>query len=85
MNATDNATAVIWADDEWSEKAIPALRNDRFAYYRGDKRTGHQAVVASQQLGQTRNFDAGEASGQIATIGGYQAANALISAGIHDG
>ncbi|HPU15715.1 MAG TPA: UDP-N-acetylmuramoyl-L-alanyl-D-glutamate--2,6-diaminopimelate ligase [Polymorphobacter sp.] len=82
---TDGA-AVIWADDAWSERAIAAARA------RGLKlltvgTLGETIRLVSRtptQLGQTLELEAGGKMHKInlPLIGAYQAANALVAAGL---
>jgi UDP-N-acetylmuramoyl-L-alanyl-D-glutamate--2,6-diaminopimelate ligase len=84
--ATDDATAVIWADDEWSEKAIARAKTRPLrlitvgALGQGIKLLSREPT----QLGQTLQISVqGETSKvKLPLIGAYQAANALVSAGI---
>lgn len=84
--ATDNATAVIWADDEWSEKAIARAKERPLRLItvgmqgQGIKLLSHEPT----QLGQTLEISVqGEvAKVKLPLIGAYQAANALVSAGV---
>jgi UDP-N-acetylmuramoyl-L-alanyl-D-glutamate--2,6-diaminopimelate ligase len=91
----DDGTAVIWADDEWSEKAEEhARRRGLWLLSVGEKagRTHNDQFGASlrllastrSQLGQTLEieFDGTPYTVQLPLIGAYQASNALISAGL---
>lgn len=84
--ATDNATAVIWADDEWSEKAIARAKERPLRLITvGANGLGIKLLSREPtQLGQTLEISMqGEVSKvKLPLIGGYQAANALVSAGI---
>ncbi|RDV06524.1 UDP-N-acetylmuramoyl-L-alanyl-D-glutamate--2,6-diaminopimelate ligase [Sphingorhabdus pulchriflava] len=84
--ATDNATAVIWADDDWSEKAIARAKERPLRLITvGAKGHGIQLLSREPtQLGQTLEISMqGEVSKvKLPLIGGYQVANALLSAGI---
>jgi UDP-N-acetylmuramoyl-L-alanyl-D-glutamate--2,6-diaminopimelate ligase len=84
--ATDNATAVIWADDEWSEKVIARVKERPLRLITvGTKGQGIQLLSREPtQLGQTLEISMlGEVSKvKLPLIGGYQVANALLSAGI---
>lgn len=84
--ATDNATAVIWADDEWSEKAIARAKQRPLRLITvGTKGEGIKLLSrAPTQLGQTLEISVqGETSKvKLPLIGAYQAANALVSAGV---
>ncbi len=84
--ATDNATAVIWADDEWSEKAIARAKERPLRLITVGKNGQGIKLLSREptQLGQTLEISMqGEACKvKLPLIGGYQAANALVSAGI---
>jgi UDP-N-acetylmuramoyl-L-alanyl-D-glutamate--2,6-diaminopimelate ligase len=81
-----DGAAVIWADDAWSERAIAAAR------VRGLKlltvgTLGETIRMVSRtptQLGQTLELDAGGKTHKVnlPLIGAYQAANALVAAGL---
>lgn len=82
----ETGTAVIWADDEWSDKAIArAKARDLRLITVGEKGQGIQMLSrAPTQLGQTLEL---KIQGQISKvklplIGAYQAANVLVAAGI---
>ena len=82
----DNGTAVIWADDEWSDKAIARakLRALRLITV-GEKGEGICLISRTPtQLGQTLELKIqGEVSKvKLPLIGAYQAANVLVAAGI---
>lgn len=84
--ATETATAVIWADDGWSDKAIArAKARDLNLITVGEKGKGIRLVSrAPTQLGQDLEV---EVQGQtykikLPLIGAYQAANSLTAAGI---
>lgn len=82
----ENGTAVIWADDEWSGKAIARakLRALRLITV-GEKGEGICLVSRTPtQLGQTLELKIqGETSKiNLPLIGAYQAANVLVAAGI---
>ena len=84
--ASENATAVIWADDEWSPKAI-ARAKERPLRLITVGTQGQGITLLSReptQLGQTLEISVqGEVSKvKLPLIGAYQAANALVSAGI---
>jgi UDP-N-acetylmuramoyl-L-alanyl-D-glutamate--2,6-diaminopimelate ligase len=84
--ATDTATAVIWADDIWSDKAITrAKARDLNLITVGEKGTGIRLISRKPtQLGQDLEIEVrGEAfKVKLPLIGAYQAANALTAAGI---
>ncbi len=81
-----DGAAVIWADDAWSERAIAAARA------RGLKlltvgTLGDTIRLVSRtptQLGQTLELEAGGKTHKVnlPLIGAYQAANALVAAGL---
>ena len=81
-----DGAAVIWADDAWSERAIAAAR------VRGLKlltvgTLGETIRMVSRtptQLGQTLELEAGGKTHKVnlPLIGAYQAANALVAAGL---
>ena len=82
----ETGTAVIWADDEWSAKAIARakLRALRLITV-GEKGEGICLVSRTPtQLGQTLELKIqGETSKvKLPLIGAYQAANVLVAAGI---
>jgi UDP-N-acetylmuramoyl-L-alanyl-D-glutamate--2,6-diaminopimelate ligase len=81
-----NGTAVIWADDEWSDKAIQhAKKRDLRIITVGANGTGIKILERSPtQLGQTLELRIqGEDSKlNFPLIGAYQAANALTAAAI---
>lgn len=82
----DNGTAVIWADDEWSEKAIERAKQRALRLITvGEKGQGIQLVSQQPtQLGQTLELKIqGEVSKvKLPLIGAYQAANVLVAAAI---
>jgi len=84
--ATDNATAVIWADDAWSEKAIVRAKERPLRLITvGTQGQGIKLLSREPtQLGQTLEISVqGEVSKvKLPLIGAYQAANALVSAGV---
>ncbi|HMT40732.1 UDP-N-acetylmuramoyl-L-alanyl-D-glutamate--2,6-diaminopimelate ligase [Sphingorhabdus sp.] len=84
--ATENATAVIWADDEWSEKVIARAKARPLRLITvGTQGQGIKLISREPtQLGQTLEISIqGEASKvKLPLIGAYQAANTLVSAGI---
>lgn len=79
-------TAVIWADDEWSPKAIArAKARDLRLITVGEKGQGIQMISREPtQLGQTLELriQGGVSKVKLPLIGAYQAANVLVSAGI---
>jgi UDP-N-acetylmuramoyl-L-alanyl-D-glutamate--2,6-diaminopimelate ligase len=78
--------AVIWADDEWSERAIAhAAKRDLRLVTVGGKGEAIRLVSRTPgQLGQLLEIEHGGQSikVQLPLIGAYQAANALVSAGL---
>jgi UDP-N-acetylmuramoyl-L-alanyl-D-glutamate--2,6-diaminopimelate ligase len=84
--ATETATAVIWADDAWSEKATArAKARDLNLITVGEQGKGIRLVSRTPtQLGQDLEV---QVQGQtykvkLPLIGAYQASNALTSAGV---
>jgi UDP-N-acetylmuramoyl-L-alanyl-D-glutamate--2,6-diaminopimelate ligase len=84
--ATDTATAVIWADDAWSEKAIArAKARDLNLITVGEAGKGIRLVSRKPtQLGQDLEIEVqGDAfKVKLPLIGAYQAANALTACGV---
>jgi UDP-N-acetylmuramoyl-L-alanyl-D-glutamate--2,6-diaminopimelate ligase len=84
--ATDDATAVIWADDEWSDKAIARAKARPLRLITvGTQGQGIKLLSREPtQLGQTLavSVQGEESKIKLPLIGAYQAANALVSAGI---
>ncbi len=82
----DGGTAVIWADDAWSDKAVVhAKARDLSLITIGERGTGIRIVSRTPtQLGQTLELIVqGEAiKVKLPLIGAYQASNALMAAGI---
>jgi UDP-N-acetylmuramoyl-L-alanyl-D-glutamate--2,6-diaminopimelate ligase len=82
----DSGTAVIWADDEWSDKAIARAKQRALRLITvGEKGEGICLVSRTPtQLGQTLELKIqGEVSKvKLPLIGAYQAANVLVAAGI---
>ena len=82
----DNGTAVVWADDEWSDKAIERVKRREIRLISvGEKGRDIQLVSCQPtQLGQTLEL---RIQGDIhkvklPLIGAYQVANVLVAAGI---
>ncbi len=81
-----NGAAVIWADDAWSERAIAAARARGLRLLTvgtlGD--TIRLLSRTPTQLGQTLELEAGGKTHKVnlPLIGAYQAANALVAAGL---
>lgn len=84
--ATETATAVIWADDEWSDKAIArAKERDLNLITVGEQGKGIRLVSRlPTQLGQDIEIEvqAQTYKVKLPLIGAYQAANALTAAGV---
>ncbi len=82
----EGGTAVIWADDAWSDKAIArAKKRDLSLITVGEKGDGIRIITrAPTQLGQTLELVVqGEAiKVKLPLIGAYQASNALTAAAI---
>jgi len=83
---SEGGTAVIWADDEWSEEAIRAAEARGLTLFTIG-RTGDGVRLVSRlpgQLGQELEVEhAGERHRFVLPlIGAYQAANALVAAGL---
>jgi UDP-N-acetylmuramoyl-L-alanyl-D-glutamate--2,6-diaminopimelate ligase len=82
----DSGTAVIWADDAWSDKAIARAKQRALRLITvGEKGEGICLVSRTPtQLGQTLELKIqGEVSKvKLPLIGAYQAANVLVAAGI---
>lgn len=84
---SDDGAAVIWTDDEWSDRAIDhARRRGLTCLTVGEQ--GEAIRLLSRQptaLGQTLELDVaglGQRTLKLPLIGAYQAANALVSAGL---
>ncbi len=84
--ASDAATAVIWADDVWSDKAIArAKARDLNLITVGEQGKGIRLVSRKPtQLGQDLDIEVqGESfKVKLPLIGAYQAANALTACGV---
>ena len=82
----EGGTAVVWADDAWSEKAIGHAQERGLRLITvGKAGTGIQLVSQTPtQLGQdlTLKVQDEEYTIKLPLIGAYQAANALLTAGI---
>lgn len=82
----DEGAAVIWADDQWSERALAhASKRGLKLFTVGEKGEGIRLVSRTPgQLGQMLELvHAGQAwNVNLPLIGAYQAANALVSAGL---
>jgi UDP-N-acetylmuramoyl-L-alanyl-D-glutamate--2,6-diaminopimelate ligase len=82
----DGGAAVIWADDAWSERAIAAAgaRGLRLLTVGTLGETIRLLSRTPTQLGQTLELAAGGKTHKVnlPLIGAYQAANALVAAGL---
>lgn len=84
---SDDGAAVVWADDEWSDRAIDHARRRGLECLTVGER-GEAIRLLSRQptaLGQTLELDVaglGQRTLKLPLIGAYQAANALVSAGL---
>jgi len=82
----DQGVAVIWADDPWSARAIAKAKARGLNLFTVGERGEEIRLIsrAPTQLGQTLTLEhAGKVSTvQLPLIGAYQAANALVSAGL---
>ena len=83
---SDGGTAVIWADDAWSERAIAAARARSLTVF-GVGRAGEDICLLSREPGQLGQGLEIEHQGKrykvmLPLIGAYQAANALVAAGL---
>lgn len=82
----ESGTAVVWMDDEWSERAVEHVRR-RGLRLLGVGEQGIEVRLLARtptQLGQTLEieFDGKTRKINLPLIGAYQAANALVSAGL---
>ncbi|MBH5323284.1 UDP-N-acetylmuramoyl-L-alanyl-D-glutamate--2,6-diaminopimelate ligase [Aurantiacibacter sediminis] len=81
-----DGAAVIWADDEWSERAIAVAKERGLRIFTvGEKGkdirlTSRSATPLGQEL--TLEHDGQERTFRLPLIGAYQVANALTSAGL---
>ena len=82
----ENGTAVIWADDEWSDQVIARVKAREIRLITvGEKGKGIELLSRQPtQLGQTLELRIqGDVSKvKLPLIGAYQAANVLVAAGI---
>ncbi|MEO0063027.1 MAG: hypothetical protein RLZZ08_1587 [Pseudomonadota bacterium] len=82
----DGGAAVIWADDAWSARAIDAARARGLRLFTvGEQGDGLKLLSRIPgQLGQELRIacEGVERSVMLPLIGGYQAANALVAAGL---
>jgi len=83
---SDSGTAVVWADDEWSDKACDhATQRGLQLFTVGEKGTGIRLLSRTPgQLGQVLEIehDGKPRRLNLPLIGAYQAANALVAAGL---
>ena len=81
-----DGAAVIWADDEWSDRAVAHARQRGLRLFTVGARGETLRLVARMptRLGQTLEIEHAGKSRRLnlPLIGGYQAANALVSAGL---
>lgn len=84
--ASKNSTAVIWADDEWSDRAIEQAKNCELRLITVGKKGTSIRLLSHQptQLGQDLELEMQGVSYRLTLplIGAYQTANALLAAGI---
>lgn len=81
-----NGSAVIWADDAWSARAIAIARERGLRLLTVGERGEDLCLAAREprQLGQrlTLEYQGGQRRVDLPLIGAYQAANALVAAGL---
>ena len=83
----DDGAAVIWADDEWSEQAIAHARARGLRLLTVGEAGDAIKLLAREPtaMGQTLTVDVaglGKRTIKLPLIGGYQASNTLVSAGL---
>lgn len=82
----DGGAAVIWADDAWSERAIAVARNRGLRILTVGEQGDTLRLVSRKpgQLGQELRviYEGVEHAVTLPLIGAYQAANALVAAGL---
>lgn len=82
----ENGTAVIWADDIWSDKVIERVKKREIRLITvGEKGKGIQLLSREPtQLGQTLELriQGDVTKAKLPLIGAYQAANVLVAAGV---
>lgn len=82
----EGGTAVVWMDDEWSERAVEHVRARGLRLLSvGEQGTAIRLLARTPtQLGQTLEieFEGKQRKINLPLIGAYQAANALVSAGL---
>jgi UDP-N-acetylmuramoyl-L-alanyl-D-glutamate--2,6-diaminopimelate ligase len=83
---TDGGTAVVWMDDDWSERACEHARTRGLSVLAvGERGTGIRLLARSPgKLGQELRlgYEGAEHKVLLPLIGAYQAANALVAAGL---
>ena len=83
---SDGGAAVVWADDEWSDRAIAVARDRGLALFTvGEQGSGINLIARTPSpLGQElKMVHAGHAYAiRLPLIGAYQVANALTAAGL---
>jgi UDP-N-acetylmuramoyl-L-alanyl-D-glutamate--2,6-diaminopimelate ligase len=82
----DGGAAVVWTDDEWSDRAMGHARKRGLKLLTVGEKGETLRLVAREpgQLGQvlTLEHDGGQRVVKLPLIGAYQAANALVAAGL---
>lgn len=82
----DDGTAVIWADDEWSQRCMEIVKARGLQSLTVGENGEHLRLISRSpgQLGQTLEIEHNgtRRTIQLPLIGAYQAANALVSAGL---
>lgn len=82
----DGGTAVVWMDDEWSDRAVEHVRQRGLRLLSvGEQGTSVRLLARTPtQLGQTLEIEHEGKARKVSLplIGAYQAANALVSAGL---
>lgn len=83
----DDGAAVVWADDEWSDRAIGHARERGLRLLTVGERGEAIRLIGREPtaLGQTLRIDVaglGERTLKLPLIGAYQAANALVAAAL---
>lgn len=82
----DGGTAVVWMDDEWSERAVEHVRQRGLRLLSVGEQGASIRLLARtlSQLGQVLEveFEGKVRKVNLPLIGAYQAANALVSAGL---
>jgi UDP-N-acetylmuramoyl-L-alanyl-D-glutamate--2,6-diaminopimelate ligase len=82
----DGGAAVVWADDEWSDRALEHARKRGLRLFTvGQKGEAIRLIARTPtQLGQVLELEHGGSTRKVTLplIGAYQAANALVAAGL---